>query len=120
MGTFHAVNVGPPTPLRTLLRGLITAFSLIGFAVFTAPAEEGRAPKIISYPVSETGTDTPPWTPIQGPDGILHFGIDGLLSFDGVRWEISPMGSGDAARGLAFGSDGRIWTAANRNLGWFA
>jgi signal transduction histidine kinase/DNA-binding response OmpR family regulator len=76
--------------------------------------------KITTYSSAETGTDVTRWTPVQGADGIIHFGINGLLSFDGSSWQISPMEDGYAARGLDFGADGRLWAAANRNLGWFA
>jgi signal transduction histidine kinase/CheY-like chemotaxis protein len=117
---FPAVTASPLQLLHALARSLMAAFGVLSFVTLTLGADETRPLKVTSYPVSETGTDMSVWTPIQGADGILHFGINGLLSFDGVRWEISPMGSGNAARGLAFGSDGRIWTAANRNIGWFA
>lgn len=112
------MNAAPHKPLLALAHALMTAAGL--FLAFPTQAEEPLRLKVSSYSVAETGTDMSVWTPLQGPDGILHFGITGLLSFDGTHWQISPMGDGYAARGLAWGEDGRIWTAANRNLGWFA
>ncbi|MEO7414951.1 MAG: ATP-binding protein [Opitutaceae bacterium] len=112
------MNAAPLKPLQVLMHGLLAVFSLI-CSVAIGASEAGPV-TIKAYPTWELGADEAPWTPIQGPDGILHFGTNGLLSFDGALWKSSLMDSGDAARGLAFGSDGRIWTAANRNVGWFA
>ncbi len=43
---------------------------------------------------------------------MLYFGCNVVLAFDGERWTKYPVPGSYAIRGLAFGSDGRLWVAA--------
>ncbi|MBI3884956.1 MAG: hypothetical protein HY302_04410, partial [Opitutae bacterium] len=76
---------------------------------------------IKTYSNLDIGTNFPVWTPVQDSDGVLYFGADRLLRFDGERWtKFSLPGPGARAlRALEFGSDGRLWAGANDEIGWF-
>src|SRR5580704_14978656 len=53
------------------------------------------------------------WTAAEGPDGAMYVGANGVLRFDGERWQSLPVEGGYAVRAIAFGTDGRMWIAAN-------
>ncbi len=55
----------------------------------------------------------------QMPDGTMQFGSRGLLSFDGERWSTTPLGHGYGIRSLDVGPDGKLWSAAINDIGWF-
>ena len=59
------------------------------------------------------------WVTVQGPDGVLHFGCNELVNYDGERWSGSSVNGTYALRGLDFGQDGRLWAAAVGEIGWF-
>jgi ligand-binding sensor domain-containing protein len=59
------------------------------------------------------------WATVQDADGVLHFGCNALVSFDGERWLTSPINGAYALRGLDFAKDGRLWAAAMGEIGWF-
>lgn len=59
------------------------------------------------------------WTMKQGPDGVLYFGCNTLVSFDAERWRTIAINGAYALRGLDFGKDGRLWVASAGEIGWF-
>lgn len=108
----------PPTP-RPLLA------CVLGLAVATAvgqePAEPIRGGPLISVTTwDELGGFEAGWSALAGRDGVLHFGGDGLASFDGDLWTTDSGGRGYAFRGLDEGPDGRIWAAGTNEIGWFS
>ena len=82
-------------------------------------AEDIGFPSVTTYSASEIGTDAKGWVTVQGADGVLYFGCDALVSYDGERWRHAPMNGAYALRGLDFGKDGRLWAGAVGELGWF-
>jgi len=83
------------------------------------PAQNAGYPIITSFNSADIGTDAMGWVTVQGTDGVLHFGCNGLVSFDGERWKTSPMNNAYALRGLDFDRSGRLWAAAVGEIGWF-
>jgi signal transduction histidine kinase/DNA-binding response OmpR family regulator len=75
--------------------------------------------QIQAYSSADVGSDSSSLVTRQGPDGILYFGGDSLLSFDGAKWRQSSVNGGYAIRGLDFGKNGKLWAAANGELGWY-
>ena len=49
----------------------------------------------------------------------MYFGCDSVVSFDGDRWRPEAMETTDLVRGLDAGPNGRIWAAAENQIGWF-
>lgn len=84
----------------------------------SATADRGF-PLVTSYSSTEVGADTFGLGAIQDTDGVLYFGSHSLLTFNGDRWRSFSVAGSYALRGLAFGSEGRLWAAAVGEIGWF-
>jgi signal transduction histidine kinase/ActR/RegA family two-component response regulator/HPt (histidine-containing phosphotransfer) domain-containing protein len=72
-----------------------------------------------SFSVLDTGTETQAWSILQDAAGVMNFGCNVLLSYDGERWRTQPIGAAYALRGLDLDRRGRLWAAAVNELGWF-
>jgi signal transduction histidine kinase/ActR/RegA family two-component response regulator len=59
------------------------------------------------------------WSAAQDASGILYFGCDTVVAFDGDRWLPLGMNPTYLVRGLDAGPGGRIWAAGADELGWF-
>ncbi len=87
-----------------------------------APSVRAQAvgfPLVTSYTASDIGAEAMGWAAIQGADGVLNFGCDTLVNFDGERWRSQPMNQAYALRGLDFDHEGRVWAGAVGEMGWF-
>lgn len=97
-------------------------FRLLAFVSLASPislkSEEGR-PLVSSFTARDTGTSVESWTSVQDENGVLYFGCNVVLAFDGERWTKYPVPGSYAVRGLAFGSDSRLWVAAINEVGYF-
>ncbi|HEY1793039.1 MAG TPA: ATP-binding protein [Opitutaceae bacterium] len=71
------------------------------------------------FTARDTGVTTMAWSATQGPRGILYFGCDTVVSFDGDRWRPLSMAPTYLVRGLDVGADGRVWAAGVNEIGWF-
>ena len=100
----------------TGLAWLVAAAQLVAGLGF---AQEVNKPLIQVFPQAETGLDVPSWVTRQGTDGVLYFGANSLLSFDGSRWRSSPINGAGAMRSLAFAPNGKLWAGATNELGWY-
>jgi len=57
----------------------------------------------------------------QDSDGVLYFATnDGLLSFDGARWQLYPLPNETKVLSLAIGKDKRIYTGSQKEIGYFS
>lgn len=99
---------------------LLAVLALLGALVlpFGARSEEGR-PVVTAYSARDTGSGSESWVTAQDANGVLYFGGDEVLSFDGERWSKYPVPGSYAVRGLSFGNDGRLWVAAFNEIGYF-
>ena len=50
----------------------------------------------------------------------MYFGSDGLLTFDGSKWQQFPMNGAYALRGLDFGKGNKLWAGAMGEIGWYS
>jgi signal transduction histidine kinase/CheY-like chemotaxis protein/HPt (histidine-containing phosphotransfer) domain-containing protein len=73
-----------------------------------------------SFPAGQTRTEGGAWSVIQDREGIFYCGFNSLATFDGARWRTFPIANSYTVRGLAFGSDGRIWAGAVNEIGFFS
>jgi len=76
-------------------------------------------PLVKTFSVKDTGVPTRTLSAVQADSGVMYFGSDAVLSYDGDRWKSSPMGHTYLVRGLDIGPDGRLWAAAVNEIGWF-
>ena len=45
---------------------------------------------------------------------------NGLLKYDGVRWQVYPLPSHTILRSVTVGTDGRIYTGSNEEFGYWS
>lgn len=92
---------------------------LAGLGAVPAGAEPGH-PLVAAYGVRDLGSAARAWSLVQDGDGTLCFGSRGLLTFDGQVWRRFDAGYSYGLMDLDRGPDGRLWTAAIGEIGWFA
>jgi signal transduction histidine kinase/DNA-binding response OmpR family regulator len=98
---------------------LISGLFCIALALpVAARCEEGR-PIIVNFTARDIGADVPCWTTVQDERGVLYFGGEQVLTFDGEIWRKYTVPGSYAVRGLAFGADGRLWVGAVNEIGYF-
>jgi signal transduction histidine kinase/CheY-like chemotaxis protein len=83
-----------------------------------ARAEEGRL-VTSAYTVHETEVGGASWTTTQDDRGVLYFGFDEVVSYDGERWTRNAVPGSSDVRALAFGARGRLWVGATNEIGYF-
>lgn len=93
--------------------------ALAGVCAASASADQVGRPLIAVYSSTDTGRDEALWCAVRDRAGAMHFGGDGMLTFDGVAWRQAAAAGAAAVRGLAAAPDGRIYAAAEGELGWF-
>lgn len=76
-------------------------------------------PPVRVFTARDTGAKTMAWSAAQDRQGLLYFGCDALLSFDGDRWRARDVGASYLIRGLDVGPNGRIWVGGVNEVGWF-
>ncbi len=69
--------------------------------------------------MQETGFGGPSWASAQDDNGVLYFGFDEVVSFDGERWSRYAVPGSYAVRALSFGPQGRLWVGATNEIGFF-
>ncbi|MBS0632711.1 MAG: hypothetical protein JSS11_12420 [Verrucomicrobia bacterium] len=79
-------------------------------------------PLVTAFSLHDIGGDatTRCWSAVQDLDGVMHFGHDGIVHYDGTHWSMTPVPGVYALRGLDVGADGRLWYAGNGDIGWLA
>jgi len=90
-------------------------------AVFGAWQDKtaGR-PLVLNFPNKEMGDNNSKWTTLEDKLGRLFVAGAQLHVFDGEHWQSYPVPDAISVRSIAFGEDGRIWTAAMNQVGYFA
>src|SRR5271166_5131698 len=81
-------------------------------------SEEGR-PIVASFSAREIGSGAESWVTVQDANGMLYFGCDEVVSFDGDRWTHYPVPGSYAVRALALSPNGRLWVGAVNEIGYF-
>jgi signal transduction histidine kinase/CheY-like chemotaxis protein/HPt (histidine-containing phosphotransfer) domain-containing protein len=80
--------------------------------------EEGR-PVVTSFSARDTGDGVESWVTVQDQNGVLYFGCDDVLSFDGERWSRYPVPGSYAVRALSLGPNEKLWVGAFNEVGYF-
>jgi signal transduction histidine kinase/CheY-like chemotaxis protein/HPt (histidine-containing phosphotransfer) domain-containing protein len=84
----------------------------------TTRGEEGR-PIVTSFSARDTGGGAQSWVTVQDNSGVLYFGCDEVLAFDGERWTRYAVPESYAVRALAIGPNDRLWVGAFNEIGYF-
>jgi signal transduction histidine kinase/CheY-like chemotaxis protein/ligand-binding sensor domain-containing protein len=89
-----------------------------GILTHLARAQEGR---IITefYTSRDTGSGRESWVSVQDEDGMMYFGSDDVVSFDGETWTKYPVPGSYEVRALDIGRNRRLWVGATNELGYF-
>ncbi|MDO8543524.1 MAG: response regulator [Opitutaceae bacterium] len=77
-------------------------------------------PLIDSFSAADVGADAIGLRAVQDPDGILYFGSNSLLTYDGDRWRSYSVGGSYGMYGLDLGPEGKLWAGAVGEIGWFS
>lgn len=77
-------------------------------------------PLVSLFSAADIGQNARGYCVIQAPTGEIIVGTNALSVFDGVRWTHTTVPRSYGLRSLDFGTDGRLWMAANEEIGWFA
>jgi serine phosphatase RsbU (regulator of sigma subunit) len=81
---------------------------------------ENGFPLIYNYSPKEYDAQQQNWAILQNESGIMYFGnTSGLLEFDGADWRLYQMPNKSVVRSLANGENGKIYTGAQGDLGYF-
>ncbi|HEY5080037.1 MAG TPA: hypothetical protein VII43_09320, partial [Opitutaceae bacterium] len=75
-------------------------------------------PPMRVFTARDTGVRTMAWSAAQDRSGVLYFGCDEVVSFDGERWRPEHTELTYGIRGLDVGPNGRIWVAGVNQIGW--
>jgi hypothetical protein len=77
-------------------------------------------PPLRVFTARDTGVRTMAWSAAQDRLGMMYFGCDTVVAFDGDRWHPERMDPTYSIRGLDIGPNGRIWVAGVNQIGWLA
>ena len=65
------------------------------------------------------GANARAWSITQAEDGTLLVGANGVLGFNGNRWQTSSVNNGYAVRAMDLGANRRLWVGAIDEVGYF-
>jgi hypothetical protein len=85
----------------------------------TASAQTGT-PFIRNYSPDEYQADGQNWAIAQYQNGILYFGNNGVLEYDGVAWRLIPTQNKTVVRSLAVDKKNRVYVGAYGEIGYLA
>jgi len=109
-----------PTKLKSLRIHKLACLFLLAALAFPREGrgEEGR-PIVTSFSARDMGSGGECWVTVQDRTGMLYFGCDEVLGFDGERWTRYPVPGSYAVRALALSPIGRLWVGAVNEIGYF-
>jgi hypothetical protein len=97
--------------------GLIWSISTL----LPAQAQELGAPIITNYEPDQYKAHYQNWVAVQDRRGMMYFGnANGILEFDGQRWQLIPTQGNATIRSLACGTDGTIYYGSIGDFGFLA
>lgn len=98
--------------------GIILIFLSASYTNDAQPIN-GR-PFVTNYTFDDYNAGLQNWHVGQGDDGIMYFANnDGLMAFDGVRWQIYEASESDNIRSFDIAPDGRIYVGSSVTFGYY-
>jgi ligand-binding sensor domain-containing protein len=100
-----------------MAKGLFILIISFSVSVFAQTNYSG-IPKIQNYPKSEYNGGTQNWTISQDRNGFIYFANnDGLLSFNGIEWELTKVSSNSPLRAILAHSNDAIYAGLINDFG---
>jgi len=99
---------------------IVSSIFLIITYLFSAYAQNNEGtPFIRNYETTEYGQEPNNWAIVQDKRGIMYFGnTGGVLTYDGVNWDIVQINNKSTVRSLAIDSSGTIYVGAVGDFGY--
>jgi len=99
---------------------IVSSIFLIITFLFSAFAQNNEGtPFIRNYETTEYGQEPNNWAIVQDKRGIMYFGnTGGVLTYDGVNWDIVQINNKSTVRSLAIDSSGTIYVGAVGDFGY--
>jgi signal transduction histidine kinase/ligand-binding sensor domain-containing protein len=73
-----------------------------------------------NFPIEVYQAASQNWSIRQDKQGVIYFAnTEGLLRYDGSKWDLLPLPSKDAVYSVDIDSDGRIYVCSDYDLGYF-
>ncbi len=96
-------------------------FLVIGFFMLpTGCIFAQLTPRVVHFDKEQYGAHSQNWMIAQSSDGKMYFGnTEGLLQYDGLKWELFQMPHQQPVRSVACDSLGNIFTGAFGELGYW-
>ncbi|MDE2317295.1 MAG: hypothetical protein KGK06_12885, partial [Xanthomonadaceae bacterium] len=93
--------------------------SVASLAASASPSDAGL-PYIRNFSPRDYGAAAQNWALAQDREGVVYVGnVDGyVLSYDGARWQRTPVPNGATVRSLALGADDRIYVGTVGDFGY--
>jgi signal transduction histidine kinase/ligand-binding sensor domain-containing protein len=103
---------------RSLLLAIL--LPLVSAAATVSPGErEAGLPYLRNYSTKEYGAQDQNWAVAQDQRGVIYIGNnDGVLIYDGVRWQTIRVANGSAVRSLDVDSKGTVYVGARGDFGY--
>lgn len=105
------------------MRKACVLFSVL-FVLLILQPFEGHAvsyvPPVENYSVEEYKAGNQNWATAQGENGWIFVGNNrGLLSFDGIRWQLHKLPNNNAVRSILVAPGGRVYVGSFEEFGFF-
>jgi len=103
-----------------MIRNLIILTLLLSSFAFEALGNfiNIGVPYIHNFPKKEYKAGTQNWSITQGQQGFMYFANNsGLLTFDGIKWQLYQMPNSSVVRSVFRSDDGQIYIGAYNELG---
>lgn len=92
-------------------------------AVVSAAQDIPFIPPVYNYTTDQYNAGNQNWSVAQSSNGVMYFGNEnGMLSYDGVHWELHPLPDNLAVKSIYIDSDGddeRIYVGSFEEFGYF-
>lgn len=108
-----------------ILRNTLYKFIFLYFFIFAihdfslAQIKTKGIPYINHYSTNDYKGGPDCWQIAQDKRGIMYFGNNGLLQFDGTTWELFPIPNNTIVRSVAIDKSGKIYVGAQGEFGYF-
>lgn len=102
------------------MRIRLLSLILFLFPVFANSQNTIALPGIVNYSKNDYHAGTQNWNVVQGAQGIMYVANnEGLLTFDGNKWNKYILPNETIIRALAIGEKGKIYIGAQSEIGYF-
>ena len=82
--------------------------------------QQEQVPRLFHFTRQEYGAHHQNWSAAQSAEGFLFFAnTEGLLEFDGCSWKLHPLPEGQTVRTVVAGKEGKIFTGAYEEFGFW-